>query len=243
VVIARHLVGHLEERSRVPAEVASWCATVDRTVEEVAARMVLGALCGLLVSFLMIAVAVPSRGGLPIMVPVWVGGLLTLAGAVAPLLSLRAEANASRRAARAVVSSFLDLVTLCLAGGMGIEGALHASAGVAEDRLSARLRQALSSGRDRGETPWQALAGLGRQLRIDELTELSAAVALAGTEGARIRSTLSAKASSIRLHQLSEAEAEANAITERLFFPGMFLLFGFLVFVGYPAVSKILGGF
>lgn len=241
--IARQLVNYLEDRSRVPAEVTSWCAAADRAVEEVAAQMVLGALCGVLVPFMIVAIAIPAGVRLPVVLPVWAGVLSILGGAIAPLVALRSEARAARRGARAVVSSFLDLVTLCLAGGMGIEGALHASAGVAQDRLSARLRQALSAARDRGETPWQALAALGRQLRIDELTELSAAVALAGTEGARIRSTLSAKSASIRRHQLSEAEAEANTITERLFLPGMLLLLGFLLFVGYPAVSKILGGF
>ena len=243
MTIARKLVAYVEERSRVPAEVASWCATADRRLEEVVAQMVLGTLCGVLVPFAIVALDIPTGGHLPTVVPVWAGVSFVLAGAVVPVISLRSEARASRRTARAVISSFLDLVTLCLAGGMGIEGALHAAAGVAQDRLSGRLRQTLSSARDRGETPWQALAALGRELRIDELTELSAAVALAGTEGARIRSTLSAKAASIRRHQLSEAEAEANTITERLFLPGMLLLFGFLLFVGYPAVSKILGGF
>lgn len=241
--VARQLVTYLEDHSRLPAQVTSWCAAADRTVEEVAAQMVLGALCGILVPFVVVAVAIPAGGRLPEVLPVWAGLLAVSGGALVPLISLRTEARAARGAARAVLSLFLDLVTLCLAGGMGIEGALHASAAIAQDPLSARLRQSLSAARDRGETPWQALAALGSQLHLDELTELSAAVALAGTEGARIRSTLSAKAASMRRRQLSEAEAYANTITERLFLPGMFLLFGFLLFVGYPAVSKILGGF
>ena len=39
------------------------------------------------------------------------------------------------------------------------------------------------------------------------------------------------------------AEAEANALTERLFLPGAFLLVGFLLFVGYPAFTRIASGF
>jgi hypothetical protein len=32
-------------------------------------------------------------------------------------------------------------------------------------------------------------------------------------------------------------------MTERLFLPGALLLLGFLVFIGYPAVDRILSGF
>jgi hypothetical protein len=80
-------------------------------------------------------------------------------------------------------------------------------------------------------------------LGVGELSEIAAAVSLAGSEGARIRSTLTAKAASIRRHELADAEAEANAVTERLFLPGVLLLVGFLLFIGYPAYARIAGGF
>jgi hypothetical protein len=83
---------------------------------------------------------------------------------------------------------------------------------------------------------------LGRDIGVSELTELAAAVGLAGTEGARIRLTLAAKATSIRRHDLSAAEAKANTVTERLFLPGVFLLIGFLLFIAYPAVARISAG-
>jgi tight adherence protein C len=80
-------------------------------------------------------------------------------------------------------------------------------------------------------------------LGIDELSDLAAAAGLAGTEGAKVRSTLAARAATIRRHELANAEAEANALTEKLFIPGVFLLIGFLVFVGYPAFTRIALGF
>ena len=84
---------------------------------------------------------------------------------------------------------------------------------------------------------------LGVDLGVSELEELAAAVGLAGQEGARIRSSLAAKASTARRHELAEAESEANTVTERLFLPGVLLLTGFILFIGYPAVARILGGF
>jgi tight adherence protein C len=49
-----------------------------------------------------------------------------------------------------------------------------------------------------------------------ELGELVASAGLDGSEGAKVRASLSAKAASLRAHQLSEAEARAGAATERI---------------------------
>jgi hypothetical protein len=213
------------------------------SLETLCSQAVLGGIVGL---FLPVACwGVISLGGLriPLAVPVCGGVLLAGAGVLLPIAVLWTEARRRRRETRRVVGTFLDLVVLCLAGGMGIEGALHAAAQVGDDDVSARLLAALTLARDSGDSPWDALAGLGTELGVSELPELAAAVKLAGTQGARIRSTLSAKAASIRRHELADAEAEANAVTERLFLPGVLLLIGFLLFIGYPAVARITSGF
>jgi Flp pilus assembly protein TadB len=141
-----------------------------------------------------------------------------------------------------VICVFLDLVILGLAGGMGIEGALLAAAELGESDLSRQMFAALCAGRESGDPPWTCLARLGDKLGIDELGELAGAAALAGTEGAKVRATLAARVDTIRRHELAKAEAEANAITERLFMPGVLLLVGFLLFVGYPAFARIVSG-
>jgi Flp pilus assembly protein TadB len=142
-----------------------------------------------------------------------------------------------------VICSFLDLVVLGLGGGMGIESALFTAAQLGENAMSRRLVAELSLCRDAGEPPWEALERLGDALGIDELCELAATARLAGTEGARVRTTLAARAASIRRHELANEEAEANALTEKLFVPGAFLLVGFLLFIGYPAFTRITSGF
>ena len=88
-----------------------------------------------------------------------------------------------------------------------------------------------------------SLGRLGEELGIDELGELAASAALAGTEGAKVRSSLAAKAASLRSHQLAEAETDAQASTERMSLPVVLLFAGFLIFVGYPAVAHVLEGF
>ncbi len=163
-------------------------------------------------------------------------------GAALPVASLLRRATDRRRHFRVVTGSFVDLVVLGLAGGVGIDGALHAASQVSPDWAAQRLGRALSSAHDGGTTPWGALEALGREIGVPELVELATTVQLAGTEGARIRRSLTARSASLRRHEQAEAESAANAMTERLFLPGAFLLLGFLLFIGYPAVDRILGG-
>jgi hypothetical protein len=58
-----------------------------------------------------------------------------------------------------------------------------------------------------------------------------------------VRDSLAVKASSLRDHALAEAEAEAQATTERMALPLVMLFLGFLILIGYPAVDIILTGF
>ena len=157
--------------------------------------------------------------------------------------SLRRTATARRRHFRVVIGSFVDLVVLSLAGGVGIDGALHDAAQVTADWAAQRMSKALLAARDGGVAPWAALSALGAELGVPELVELSTTVQLAGTEGARVRQSLTARGASLRRHEQADAESAANAMTERLFLPGALLLIGFLVFIGFPAVHRILGGF
>jgi tight adherence protein C len=160
-------------------------------------------------------------------------------GFLLPDARLREEADRRRRAFRHALSSYLDLVNVILAGGGGIETALHAAAGAGGGWAFAAIRQALDRARLTNRTPWDTLAQLGAELGVEELGELAASVALAGSHGARIRQSLAAKADSLRGHQVAETEAAAEAATERMTIPVAVLLFGFLVFVAYPAIHQI----
>ena len=51
--------------------------------------------------------------------------------------------------------------------------------------------------------------------------------------------SLAAKADTLRGHQIAETESAAEAATERMTVPVAVLLFGFLVFIAYPAIAQI----
>jgi tight adherence protein C len=190
-------------------------------------------------------IAALSVGGLRVgwVTPAWAALVLAAIGFFTPDLGVHAEAERRRRDFRHALAAFLDLVVIALAGGAGVEGALADAADTGSGWAFARIRESLEDARVTREPPWVSLGRLGEALGIDELGELAASAALAGTEGAKVRASLAAKAASLRSHQLAEAETDAQAATERMSLPVVLLFAGFLIFVGFPAVAHVLEGF
>lgn len=230
-------------RGRLWNRVTIALTVVDMSVDDLALQIVQAVGTAVLLPLVVWGLLQAGGINLPLLIPVVVLLVLVPVGACVPVLVLEKEATERRRHVRTVVGSFVDLVVLGLAGGVGIEGALQSAAGASSDWASVRIRRALALAQDSGEPSWSAIGRLGEHLGVPELTELAATIRLAGTEGARVRRSLSARASALRRHEQAEAETEANTVTERLFLPGALLLVGFLLFVGYPAFSRILTGF
>lgn len=160
-------------------------------------------------------------------------------GALLPTSDLRRKAERERSRFVRALGSFLELVVMAQAGGMGVEGALMASAHACADPCFLRLRLALEQAQIAGVTPWDSLGRLGARVGIPALSELSSTLTLAATEGARVRTTLSAKSASLRQREIAAAQARANATTERLFLPSIILMLAFVVFLMFPAGARL----
>ena len=173
----------------------------------------------LLIVALMQVMGVPLGWSVPLLLSVALG----VVGLLLPTLRLRSDADEARRDFRHVVGSYLDLVAMSLSAGRGVPEALDAAS---------RLR---------GDTPWAALGRLGTQLRIDELRDLSAALALVAEDGAKIRESLGARASSMRRRDLSDAESKAGESSESMLVAQLVVAMGFIVFLVYPALTGIIG--
>ncbi|UJW32627.1 secretion system protein [Saccharothrix sp. AJ9571] len=200
------------------------------------------AMAGLLTPWLLQASLVLVGGAPSLELPLVAGFALAALGFVVPDVQVRARAARQRRQFRSALSTFLDLVWITLAGGSGVESALLAAAAVGQGPSFGLLRQALQNSQLVRSTPWHNLRQLGEELDIAELSELAASISLAGTEGARVRASLAAKAQALRVHQVTDAEAEAQAATERMALPVTLLFLGFLGFIAYPAVTQVLNG-
>jgi len=217
-------------------------AVLGRGPERHLAEKVTLALFGLLLVPACAALLALAGAGLPLAVPLWAAVLLALGGFFLPDLGIHAEAEGRRRDFRHALSSFLDLVVIALAGGGGVETALADAASVGEGWAFDELRRSLDEARIARQSPWLALDRLGAGLGIAELGELAASVGLAGSEGAKVRASLSAKAVSLRTHQLAEAETAAQVATERMSLPVVLLFAGFLCFIAFPAIERVLAG-
>jgi len=173
-------------------------------------------------------------------IPAFIALLLGTLGFFLPDLALRQEATARRRDFRRTVGIFLDLVAMNLAGGRGLPEALLAAANVGDHWSMIRIRQSLVNARLYGTTPWAALGDLGREIGLPELEELSGALMLAADDGAKIRTSLSARAATLRRRELTEAEGKEGEKSQSMLVAQMLISTAFLVFLGYPAVAQLL---
>ncbi len=175
--------------------------------------------------------------------PVAISGAVALGGACAglfvPFALLRREAAERRKAFAHTLSSWCDVVVMNLAAGRGVEQAMETAAGSGRGWAFAELRGALRGGYVRGEPPWVAIERLGVELGVPDLVELASTIAMAGEEGAAVRTSVAAKARTIRERMIADTEATAAAVTERMSLPSILLVLGFLVFLGYPALNAM----
>ncbi|MEU8332204.1 type II secretion system F family protein [Micromonospora arborensis] len=187
------------------------------------------------------AMAVLAAGGFSFAsgMPLWA----SLAGGCGGwwLAESTAHAEASRRRdeLRYALSAVLDLVVISLAGGAGLEQALDDACTDSHGWAAQRLRRAVDTAHLLRVPPWQALGQLGEDTGVIELHELAATMSLAGTEGARIRDSLTIRAATLRAHQAAALEAQANSATERMSMPVMLLAAAYMLFLLYPAVTAI----
>jgi len=193
----------------------------------------------------LLMIVVTTFGGTPLPLPLLLITSLALSvvGFMLPVLQLRTRAKAKRREFRTSLSAYLDLVSIMLAGGAGIESALVAASQVGDGPTFHLIADSLDVARASRRSPWEILAIEGERIGIDELPELAATIKLGGEQGARMTASLVAKASSMRAKQLAEIEADANAATERMGLPMVLLFMGFLILLGYPAMQMISAGF
>ncbi|GAA5159343.1 type II secretion system F family protein [Ornithinimicrobium tianjinense] len=245
----RGLMVALADRMEVMAAQRGWelhrqradLAILNRSVGAMLATKIVGGLILMLTAPLVWGAL--RIGGLDIdpTVPLAVALLLGLLGFFLPDLSLRSEAEVRRREFRRTVGIFLDLVSMNLAGGRGLPEALLAASSVSDHWSVVRIRQTLANARLFGTTPWEALGRLGKEIGLEELESLAGTLILAADDGAKIRQSLSSRATTMRRKQLSEAEGDEGERSQSMLVAQMLLVVAFLVYLAYPALMALMG--
>jgi tight adherence protein C len=196
----------------------------------VAIPAVLAALLGLL----------GSTPSLPLVLAVAVG-----LGIFAPALvnaHVRSKAADQRREYLRALAIYLQLCAMSLTGGAGVEAALHHSANAGHGKEFDSIRTTLGRAAALRQTPWEALGALGARIGVPAYQQLGATAGLAGSEGARVRRSLSDRSRALRTARLADDEAARNSSTEKMSLPLVLTVLGFLIFLGYAAVARVLLG-
>ncbi|MEV8637947.1 type II secretion system protein [Streptosporangium sp. NPDC051023] len=224
-------------------------ALLGRSFEAFLATKVLLAVSGLLAFPLLLGWLVLMEWDTSLTIPLWAALAVSGAFFVLPDMQVKRDAARMRRDFRHVVGAFLDLVAMNLAGGRGVPEALMmavsvGSPGADEEEANwamARIREALGNARIVGITPWQALGQLGDEINVDELRDLSAALGLVADDGAKVRTSLTARAATLRRRELAEIEGQAGERSQSMLVAQLLLCAGFVIFLSFPAAMKMLG--
>ena len=140
------------------------------------------------------------------------------------------------------LGALLDLVTLSVSAGLGIEQALQEAALSSEGPLASEIRTALREARLTGRPVWDRLEDFGEWVGLPELASAASAVGAAAREGAPVLQGLRAQAEGVReRRRLEILEAGEKAAVRMLLPVGGLILPAFFLAVLFPAAIQILG--
>jgi tight adherence protein C len=158
-----------------------------------------------------------------------------------PDIDARTAAGKRRAEFRRALGAYLDLVALEMAGSAAPAEALPKAAQVGAGWPLALLRDTLFRATRSGRDQWEALTELGIRIGVPELRDLGQLVRLVSHDGARVRQTLTARAATMRRRELAEAEGLAGERDQSMRIAQILIGFGFIVFLGYPAIVNVMG--
>lgn len=229
-------VGPLQRLGVPGARVRAELELMERPVEQVLSDKAVAAVFGMMIPVASL-LTLAAIGIYLDVAEVAVGSVvLGAAGFFVFDLTVHTEAEEFRRSARLAVRVFLDQTVTSLAGGGGIEQSMVAAAADGHGPMFRRIRDALDTAQLHRESAWPLLDRLGHEVGIEELSELAAAGTLAGAEGAKVKSSLAAKARSMRERELAYCVAQAKSATTRLAMPGALMGMMFILFLIYPVL-------
>jgi Flp pilus assembly protein TadB len=213
---------------------------IGRTPEAHAGYLAMAALAGFLLPLtLAAAVTWASATVATWMVSLGAAIACSAIGVLLVTVDLEQRASAASRDLRHQLSAYLDVLTMLLASNQGNEGALRLAADAGDGRLFVELRRRMLEASTAGRPAVTALAALGRDLGIVELTEIAASASLATSQGAPVARSLAAKTESLRAALQAEQEQDARVRTGKITFPLVAMGIVFIVIGLYPALVSI----
>ncbi len=195
----------------------------------------------LMVSPTLIGLLAGLLGFVPIFHGLTLGAILGVLGMIGPSFWLDHRKSSRQIAFRRSLPDALDVLVICLEGGLSLAGALRRVASelrTAHPLLAAELQIAqreMQLGRPVGDT----LREFANRTDLDEIRGLAAVVAQAERFGASLAKALRVHASALREQRLQRAEEMAQKAAIKILFPTLLFIFPgiFLVILGPGAIQ------
>ncbi len=168
-------------------------------------------------------------------------GALGVLGCREPARRVTSRAHIRRKELEHSFAAFLDLVNILLAGGAGIESAFLAAGSSGDGWCFHLFRALMERAREERTDMWNMFRDMGVSYEIDSMVDVANSLQLAGQHGSRVRQSLAAKATSLRVRSMAQIEHDAAQQTERMGVPMVLLFMGFIILLGYPAYANTLG--
>ncbi len=239
--LGRWVVAAMDRRGVAYTSLRQDLSLTGRSLESAMGRKVLLAVGGFLTALLVLVAAQTVVGvGLPAGVPLIIATLTAVGLFFVPDAEARATATKRRLDFRRALGAYLDLVALEMAGSAAPAEALPQAATVGSGWPLALIRDTLYKATRGGVDQWSALSDLGRRIGVPELRDLGQLIQLVAHDGARVRSTLTARATTMRRRELADMAGDAGKRDQSMRLAQVVIGLGFVLFLGYPAVVNVM---
>ncbi len=231
--LAAVLPGALVRRTEKRLVLAGRPMTMATFFAVVASMTTLLAAVYLLAAFALSSGSPPPLAVLPVVV-------FALLGAVLPIFWLSAQAQARQRAILRDLPNSLDLLTICVEAGLGLEGAFKQLVDKQDGPLAGEFRQMLREV-GVGKTRRQALLDLSDRMELDDARSFTNAVIQADQLGTSLAQVLRVQSQTLRVRQRQRIEQEARRAPVKMVFPLVFCLMPSLfIFILGPIIVSVL---
>ncbi|MFD8731455.1 type II secretion system F family protein [Streptomyces sp. NPDC059611] len=200
------------------------------------------ALYGLLLPVLGVGLTNLAGFPFPMAIPAIAGIGLAVIFWLIPDLQLKQQATEAKQDFRYAVKAYLRLVQLEREAGAAPTQALKRAAEVGEGWVFSKIRDTITRAELDGISPWEGLKRLSLELDVPELGAPADIIAIAGEDGAAVGDTLGAQAKSLSGALVTSAKAQANMASEKMVMPVAMLVMIMTVYIGYPAIARIMAG-
>ena len=170
------------------------------------------------------------------------GALGGIVGMIAPSFWLDRRKARRQRAFRVALPDAMDVLVICLEGGLSLSGALKRVAdelNTAHPLLARELR-IVEREVQMGRTVGEAVRGFGDRSDLEEVRNLASVISQTERFGAGLTRALRVHAESLREKRMRHAEEMAQKAATKILFPTLLCIFpGVFIVVLGPAVLQI----